>query len=59
MNNENIMEPVCCEPHLKLCHNDNYPGDNAYVTNRRIYFHEGKTNIHEGKILIGHIGTHL
>lgn len=49
---------VCCEPHLKLCYNDN-PGDTSYSTNRRIYFHEGLPNIQKGKILIGHIGNHL
>lgn len=59
LNKENEMEDVCCEPHLKLCYNDNYPGDSSYATNRRIYFHEGKPNIQEGKILIGHIGEHL
>jgi hypothetical protein len=50
---------VCCEPHLKLVHNDNYPGDNSYSNGRRIYFHEGVADIHDAKILIGHIGNHL
>lgn len=50
------QEDVCCEPHLKICYSDN---SNAYSTNRRIYFHEGKPNIQSGKILIGHIGSHL
>lgn len=59
LNDKNELEDVCCEPHLKLCRNDNFPGDNSYSNNRRIYFHEGKHNIHEGKILIGHIGSHL
>ncbi len=59
INSSKRMEYICCEPHLKLCHNDNYPGDNSYSTDRRIYFHEGKTNIQDGKILIGHIGDHL
>lgn len=58
-NNKEVTERVCCEPHLKLCFNDNHPGDSSYSTDRRIYFHEGKENIHEGKILIGHIGGHL
>lgn len=53
---ENVK--VCCEPHLKLCYNDN-PGDTSYSTNRRIYFHEGFSTIEKGKILIGHIGNHL
>lgn len=56
MNSKNEEEDVCCEPHLKLCYNDIGSG---YSTVRRIYFHEGKSNIHEGKILIGHIGRHL
>jgi len=59
VDNNNQIEQVCCEPHLKLPYNDNYPGDKSYSTDRRIYFHEGKENIHNGKILIGHIGDHL
>ncbi len=50
---------VCCEPHMKLCYNDYYPGDNSYSTDRRIYFHEGMTGFLDGKILLGHIGSHL
>jgi hypothetical protein len=50
---------VCCEPHLKLPFNDDYPGDQSYSTNRRIYFHEGRADIANGRILIGHIGNHL
>jgi hypothetical protein len=50
---------VCCEPHLKLCYNDFYPGDNSYSNDRRIYFHEGVDTIQNGKILVGHIGSHL
>lgn len=56
LNSENISEDVCCEPHLKLCYSDT---DTAYSTERRIYFYEGKPNIQNGKILIGHIGKHL
>jgi hypothetical protein len=59
VNDENTQEKVCCEPHLKLCYSDNYPGDSSYSNDRRIYFHEGKPNIQNGKILIGHIGKHL
>jgi hypothetical protein len=59
VNDKKLKENVCCEPHLKLCYNDNYPGDSSYSTDRRIYFHEGKLNIQNGKILIGHIGGHL
>lgn len=58
-NDKKILENVCCEPHIKLCRTDNYPGDSSYSTNRRIYFHEGKPNIHNGRILVGHIGHHL
>ena len=49
---------ICCEPHLKLCRSDNYPGDGEYYYHR-IYFYEGKEEIQNGKILIGHIGEHL
>lgn len=59
INNEHQIEDVCCEPHLKLCYNDNYPGDNSYSNDRRIYFHEGIASIQKGKILVGHIGDHL
>ncbi|KAA6336991.1 hypothetical protein EZS27_014899 [termite gut metagenome] len=55
-NNFGEDEKVCCEPHLKLCYSDI---DNSYSNNRRIYFHEGKFNIQDGRILIGHIGVHL
>ena len=58
-NKEDESIDICCEPHLKLCYNDKYPGDNSYSNNRRIYFHEGVTNIQDGRILIGHIGVHL
>lgn len=56
INNQNKSEEVCCEPHLKLCYSDI---SNSYSNDRRIYFHEGKENIQDGKILIGHIGEHL
>jgi len=56
INTEGVIEMICCEPHLKLCYND---VDTSYSNNRRIYFHEGKPSICEGRILIGHIGTHL
>jgi hypothetical protein len=59
VNDKDLPENVCCEPHLKLCYNDNYPGDTSYSTDRRIYFHEGKPNIQQGKVLIGHMGKHL
>jgi hypothetical protein len=55
-NDLGVNEDVCCEPHLKLCYSDS---NNSYSNDRRIYFHEGKSNIQNGRILIGHIGTHL
>jgi len=58
INDKGLLENVCCEPHLKLCYNDD-PGDTSYSNDRRIYFHEGKENIQQGRILIGHIGAHL
>lgn len=48
---------VCCEPHLKLSESDS-TGDTHFYYNR-IYFHDGKPNIDEGKILVAHIGNHL
>lgn len=48
---------VCCEPHMKLPYSDN--DNNQYSTNRRIYFHEGNSDIENGNILVGHIGNHL
>jgi len=57
VNNSNVTEPVCCEPHLKLGKSDD-SGDRHYYFNR-IYFHEGKENIAKGRILIGHIGKHI
>ncbi len=57
-NKEGQIENICCEPHLKLCRSDAYPGDTQYYYHR-IYFYEGKASIANGKILIGHIGNHL
>jgi len=57
--NKGGTEEVYCEPHMKLCYSDAYPGDKSYAKDRRIYFHEGKPNIYGGKILVGHIGEHL
>jgi hypothetical protein len=51
------FEPVCCEPHMKLSSSD-APGDSHHYSNR-IYFHEGKPHLADGRILIGHIGGHL
>lgn len=49
---------LCCEPHMKLCRSDRYPGDSEYYFHR-IYFHEGAKNVCDGKIVVGHIGNHL
>ena len=57
-NDQGALESVYCEPHMKMPHRDK-EGDSSYSTDRRIYFHEGKANIHGGKILIGWIGKHL
>jgi hypothetical protein len=57
-NTEKKQEKICCEPHFKMSRSDKYPGDGEYYYHR-IYFHEGRQNIHNGKILVGHIGTHL
>lgn len=48
-NNQNELEEVRCNPHSKL-----YTAHSDY----RIYFHWGRENIQNGKILIGHIGNH-
>lgn len=47
-------ENVYCELHLKLLYDD-------LKTKKqdRIYFHEGKENIGNGKILVGYIGVHI
>lgn len=58
VNSNGIVEYIICYPHLRLCRSDNYPGDSHYYQHR-IYFHEGISRIQMGKILIGHIGTHL
>lgn len=53
-NIEGNIEMIYCELHMKLLYDDN-----KKVVQNRIYFHEGKLNIQNGKILIGHIGKHL
>nr|WP_294923454.1 hypothetical protein [uncultured Flavobacterium sp.] len=50
------IEELVCEPHLKLSKNDK---DDATYFKNRIYFHFGKINIEESKILVAHIGEHL
>ncbi len=51
-------ERIRCEPHMKISRSDNYPGDSKHYFNR-IYFHPGKDHVHDGRILICHIGKHL
>lgn len=51
-------EKICCESHMKLGKSDNYSGDSRYYYNR-IYFHPGKPHLHQGKVLVCHIGKHL
>jgi hypothetical protein len=53
-NKDGNDELLYCELHLKLLFDDN-----RKIVQNRIYFHEGKQNIQNGKILIGHIGKHL
>ena len=48
---------VLCELHAKLCYDDS--NDLKYHKDVRIYFHKGRPDIENGKILIGHIGKHL
>ena len=55
INSNEKSEKMYCELHLKLIYDDL----GAYSQDRRIYFHEGKPTISEGKILVGHIGEHL
>ncbi len=50
-----LQEKIYCELHLKLLLDDS----GKVSTDRRIYFHEGRPTIANGKILIGHIGDHL
>lgn len=57
INHEEQEESVYCEPHMKISSSDQ-SGDHHHYHNR-IYFHPGKEKIADGKILIGHIGTHL
>lgn len=49
-------EELICEPHIKLSQNDKKIP--KYFQNR-IYFHFGKKEIEQSKILVAHIGEHL
>lgn len=48
---------ICCEPHIKIS-KSSIPGDGVFYTNR-LYFYQGREDVENGKILIGHIGEHL
>ena len=54
---ESEFENICCEPHFKLS-KSNAKSDSIFYHNR-IHFHEGKADLMDGKILIGHIGRHI
>ncbi|MDR6560792.1 MULTISPECIES: hypothetical protein [unclassified Arcicella] len=56
-NHRGEKESICCEPHAKFDKND-IEGDDSYYANR-LYFHEGKREIENGKILVGYIGKHI
>ncbi len=55
MNHGGQNERIYCELHLKISYDDN----NVFSNDRRIYFHEGNSQIQNGRILVGHIGKHL
>ncbi|WP_409342859.1 hypothetical protein [Paenibacillus sp. MBLB4367] len=48
---------LVCEPHTKL-EGTGSSGDTKYRFDR-IYFFQGEPSIHDGKILVAHIGEHL
>lgn len=52
------FDGVYCEPHIKLCHSDRYPGDSQYYQ-KRIYFNMNSIHGDKGQVMIGHIGEHL
>ncbi len=56
-NHKGEIESICCEPHAKFDKND-VEGDDSYYANR-LYFHEGKKEIENGKLLVGYIGKHI
>lgn len=55
-NSSGNFEELICEPHLKLSKNDS---DSSQYFKNRIYFHFGKDNIENSKVLVAHIGKHL
>ncbi|MDL2208905.1 hypothetical protein LJC54_02990 [Parabacteroides sp. OttesenSCG-928-J18] len=53
------VDNIYCEPHLKISKSDNYPQDSRDDYPCRIYFHFGKKNVENGRVLIGSIGPHV
>ena len=54
---ELTFDNTYCEPHIKLCRSDKYPGDSEYYK-YRIYFNMNDIQGTKGKVIIGHIGKH-
>ena len=52
------FDGVYCEPHIKLCHSDRYPGDSQYYQ-KRIYFNMNAIQGDKSQVIIGHIGEHI
>jgi len=48
---------IYCEPHIKLS-KSSISGDSKHYNNR-IYFYQGREDVEDKKVLIGHIGGHL
>lgn len=59
LNDKKQYEDICCELHIKIHSDDKNRIPTKNQPFARIYFNKGKTNIQNGKILIGHIGEHL
>lgn len=58
-NEKKESENICCELHIKIHSDDMERKPTRNQPYARIYFHQGKNNIQNEKILIGHIGDHL
>jgi len=57
LKNDGTEIQICCEPHIKL-DKSSVAGDTKWYSNR-IYFYQGRAEVDNGNILIGHIGKHL
>lgn len=55
--NDGTAIDIYCEPHIKLS-KSSISGDSKHYHNR-IYFYQGREDIEDKKVLIGHIGGHL